>query len=79
MFGDDPTQFVRLDRLGDIGIHPGVQAASHVARHDERGHGHDRDMGIEHPSLAAPDETRRLEAVHLGHLAIHEHQIVTGA
>src|SRR5687768_17089385 len=71
----DPTAEYGLEildahRLGEIVIHPGCQAPLAIAVHRAGGHGDDGDMRAGRLVLA--DLGTCLEAIHLGHLAVHE-------
>ena len=72
---DGCVQFVRLDRLGDVAVHAGRQAALAVALHGVGGHGDDRACAGPSPASRRADRGRRLEAVHLRHLHVHQHQV----
>ena len=65
-----------LDRLGDIRIHPGGEAALAVPCHRVGRQRNDGDM-CAGETLPRPYRPRRLEAVHLGHLNVHQHDFET--
>ena len=67
-------QLRRSDRLADVVVHAGGEAQLTVAGHGVRRHGGDPRTGRCRP--AGTDPTRRLEPVELGHLDVHEHQVV---
>ena len=78
--GRDPTverveKDFRFERLGEVIIHARLETALAVALHGVRGHGNDwnAQAGLR---LARADKTRRFEAVHAGHLRIHQHRVV---
>ncbi len=58
---------------------PAAEALFPVALHCPRSHGDDGDPDAALPRLAAPDTPCGLEAVHLGHLAVHQHEVVGDA
>ncbi len=62
------------ERLGDIAVHPGGQAPLTVALHGIGGHGDNRQMAAGR-FFPLANRRRRLEAVHLRHLNVHQHQI----
>jgi hypothetical protein len=55
-------------------VHGCIEAALAVALHRVRGHRDDRDV-FSRASLPLANHRRRLEAVHLGHLDIHQHEV----
>ena len=64
-----------LERLGDVPVHPGFEAALAVALHGVGRHGDDRDVLTARGPLALADRGGGLEAVHLRHLHVHEDQV----
>ena len=74
MSGDGLEQLLRLDRLGDVAIHADFEAALAIPLHGMGSHGNNGDVPSGSP-LASTDRQRGLEAVHLGHLHVHQHQI----
>ncbi len=64
----------RLDRLGDIAVHARLQAALPIALDGVGSHRDDRDVPA-CPPLSLADAGRRLEAIHLGHLHVHQDQV----
>ena len=76
---EDVEQVVALDGLGEVVVHPGLDAPLAVARHRVRGHRDDRHARPALGGLAGADAARRLEPVELGHLAVHEHEVVPRA
>ena len=66
-------QHRHVDRLGDVIVHPGLEAALALAGHRVRGH---RDHWRHGIAPVAPDLARGLESVHHRHLAVHQHRIV---
>ena len=66
-------QVVRVDRLGDVVVHAGVDAAFAIAAHRVGGH---RDDGQFTPVRQAADRAGRRDAVHDRHLHVHEHDVV---
>ena len=72
--GDGLEQLLGADRLGDIGVHAGLQAAFAVAFHGVRGDRHDGDV-VPGLLLAGADGGRGIVAVQLGHLDVHQDQI----
>src|SRR2546428_7745652 len=71
---DDLEEFLRTDRLTDIGIHAAIETPLAIPLHCIAGHCNDRNM-ITGGLFLLSDGSRRLEAVHLGHLNIHEDNI----
>ena len=67
-------QLVRTDRLGDVVIHPGGEAGLAVLGHRVRRHRDDARASLRRPALADP--ARSIETVQLGHLHVHEHDVV---
>lgn len=65
-------QTPQLHRLGQIIVHPFTQASIPVARHRIRRHGDDGDIRSHRRANGASG----LVAVHHGHLAIHQYQVV---
>ena len=70
-----------LDRLGDVIVHPSLQATLAITRHGIGGHGDDIHLTKiigNHPAtphLARPDRFCCFNTVHHRHLHIHEDQI----
>src|SRR5882724_5490649 len=71
-------QFIGLHRLGDVVVHPGGEAALAIALHGIRRHGDDGHVRA-YRRFALADRGRRLVAIHLRHLAVHEHGMVADA
>ena len=71
---EDGDDFGFVDGLGDVVVHAGVEAALAITLHRVGGHGDDDDVAI--GRLAAADLFGGLVAVHHGHLAIHENEVV---
>ena len=67
-------QRLGADRLGQVVVHPGRQAHLAVAFHRIGRHRHDPRPGLARPARADP--AGRLEPVQLGHLDVHEHDVV---
>src|SRR5262249_2110234 len=67
-------ELVDADRLRDVALHAGFEARLAVAVHGVRGHRDDPRPPLQGHLLH--DRTRCLEAVHFGHLHVHEHEIV---
>ena len=67
-------QLRRTDRLADVVVHAGGEAQLAVTGHRVGRHGGDPRTGRRRP--AGTDPTRRLEPVELGHLDVHQHQVV---
>ncbi len=71
-------EFLGADRFGEVVVHPGSDARFAVALHRVGGHRHDPDRL--RPALgwgrAGPDLAGCLQAVHLGHLDVHQHEVV---
>src|ERR1700691_2424758 len=70
------SELSRLHGLADDVVHAGGNAAiavflQHAGR--ERDYGHGRHAGV---GFTAPNFHGRIEAVHLGHVAIHEYEVV---
>ena len=68
------VQFVSPDRLGNVSVHSGLQAALPVPRHRMRGHG-DNGQVLSGGRLLLPDGGGGLKAVHDGHLNVHQDQV----
>src|SRR5687768_2152672 len=64
----------RRERFGEIFVEARIEAALTVLGHGMRGDRDDRDVPLRH-ELRAPDGRRRLEAVHLRHLDVHQDEI----
>ena len=71
---DGVEERARIDRLGQVAVHSGRQAAFAIAAHGVRRHRDDADVP---PALALqqPDGGGCFEAVHVRHLDVHEHEI----
>ena len=73
-------QRVETDRLGQVIVHAGAKAALAVAGHGIRGHcddvhvTHYAVLGLRQLGIA--NATRGFEAVHSGHLAVHQDHVV---
>ena len=67
-------QRIDPDRLDHVVVHAGGQARLAVALHRVGGHRDDARALAVRPSRR--DAPRRLEAVHLGHLHVHQHHVV---
>jgi len=63
------------ERLGEVVVHAGREALLAILLHGAGGEGQDGDVTVR-PHLGRADRTGRLEAVHLGHLTVHEDEIV---
>ena len=63
-----------VDGFGDVVVHAGLQTALAIPFHGVGRYCDDRDMCVR-MSLFLPDQLRRLETVHFGHLHIHEHHV----
>ena len=59
------------DRLGQVTVHASGQAGLAVALHGVGRHGDDVDV-----AARRPDATCRFEAIHLGHLHVHQDEVV---
>src|ERR1019366_6765799 len=68
------VEFFAPDRFGEVAIHAGVHAALVVALHGVRGHGDDG-LVPAGAALTLADRGGGFEAVHLGHLYVHQHQM----
>ena len=64
----------RIDRLGQIAVHAGGEAALAIAAHRVRGHGDDP-HARRGALLARADAGGRFEAAHLRHLHVHQHDV----
>src|SRR5581483_5891654 len=71
---DGVANFVELDRLGDVIVHAGVETEFAVALEGVGGDGDD--LGLAFGRKAAANGAGGLEAVHLRHLHVHEHELV---
>ncbi|OPZ58073.1 MAG: Outer membrane protein TolC precursor [Deltaproteobacteria bacterium ADurb.Bin510] len=64
------------DGLGDIIVHPGFETFFAVALHRVCGHRNDQHIGIADGGVGTADAARGFQAVHFGHLYIHQHQVI---
>ena len=71
---DGLEQVAGADRLGDVAVHPGLEALLAVALHGVGGQGDDGQMQAGRLFLEA-DRLRRLEAAQFGHLHVHEDEV----
>ena len=71
---DGGEQQARIERLRQIAVHPGRQTALAIAGHRVRGHRDDAHVPAGPPFFPA-NRRRRLEAVHLRHLHVHQDEI----
>jgi hypothetical protein len=71
---EDGDYFGFVDGLGKVVVHAGVKATLTISLHGVGGHGDDDDVAIWR--LGAADLFGGLVAVHNGHLAIHEDEVV---
>ena len=72
---DGRLQVVDLNRLGDVGVHAGLDGVPHVIHKGVGGHGDDGDA----PGLrvgSGADGPRCLVSVHHRHLHVHQDQVV---
>ena len=75
-----PLQLLAIERLGQIVVHAGAATVVGGAFHGVRGQRDDRDAARRaRLALLAADFARRLVAVELRHLAIHQDQVVRSA
>ncbi len=72
---NDGSQFEEVHGLDHVVVHAGFQALLPDFVVGVGGHGHDGDVGLFHASLAGADDARGLDAVHAGHLDVHEGQV----
>ena len=72
---DGVEEDVRVNRLGNVIVHPGGDAGGTLLERGMRGHGDDRQR---RETAVGTDVRRRLIAIHLGHLQIHEDHVVGG-
>jgi len=73
---EDPAQLLQREGLAQVIRHARPQALLTVALHRVCGQRHDRDWSLLAPCLLqAADRRGRLQAVHLRHLHVHEHQV----
>ena len=70
------VQLIGGDRFGDIVIHPGDHTLFPVSLHGVGGHCNHRDAVILHGGVGVANSPRCFVAVHQGHLAIHQYQVV---
>ena len=63
------------DRLAEVAVHAGVEAALAVRVEGRRGQGDDRHARASLARLGRAHEARRLEPVHAGHLQVHEDEV----
>ena len=71
---DGIEQILEVDRLRHVAVEAGLEAPLAIAAHRVGGDGHERKMLARGPLVRA-DGGRRLEAVHLRHLHVHEHHV----
>ena len=71
----DLFQLQRVQRLGQMAVHAGLQTALPVAGAGIGRQGHDRDAPPR-GGFFLPDRPGRFQTVHLGHLHVHEDQVV---
>ncbi len=71
---EDRDDFGFVDGLGDVVVHAGFDAAFAIGLHGVGGHGDDD--GVAAGRFGAADLFGGLVAVHDGHLAIHENEVV---
>ena len=71
---ENGDHFRFVDGFGDVVVHAGIEAALAIALHRVGGHGDDDDVTT--GRLSAADLFGGLVAVHDGHLAIHEDEVV---
>jgi len=64
------------NRLGDVVVHARFQAVLPIALQGVGGHCDDGDPVLLDRGLRIADVARGFEAVHLGHLYVHEHKVV---
>ena len=71
---EDGDDFGFIDGLGDVVVHSGFDAALAIGLHSVSSHGDDD--GVAAGRLGAADLFGGLIAIHHGHLAIHENEVV---
>ena len=69
-----PRQLVCANWLGQVVVHPGREARFAILRPHVRGHGDDAGADPRRPALADP--TGGVETVQLGHLDVHQDDVV---
>ena len=62
-----------IDRFGEVIVHAGVEAALAVFGGDARGQGDDGGLGL---TLTCANGAGGFVSVHLGHVAVHEDDVV---
>ena len=67
-------EVAQLDRLGQVAVHAGFEAGFAVAGHRVGGHRDDARQALR--PAPAHDRARGLQAVDLGHLDVHQHDVV---
>jgi len=72
--GDAREEHARAERLRHVVVHPGRKARLAILRKRVRGHRDDVRPALGRPALDNP--ARRVEAVELGHLDVHQHDVV---
>ena len=77
-FLHDVSQLPRLDRLGKVVVHSRLQTFFPVSGYGISGEGNDRNMRVARSRPALPDAARRLIAIHLRHLAVHQDHVIVG-
>jgi hypothetical protein len=72
---EDGPQLLDVEGFGEVVVHAGGAALLAVFGEDVGGERDDRQAGQLVLGLVRADAARRLEAVHLGHLAVEQHEI----
>src|SRR5215467_15516146 len=72
--GDQFQQTIRIDGLGNIFIHPLLKAFFTIALHGMSSHSNDWEV-VSRDLFTLPNGGRGGEAIHLGHLQIHQYEI----
>jgi len=75
VLAEHAEQVAGADRLRQVGVHAGLQALLAIAGHRQRREGHESDARQALRLLAPADLCGGLEAAHVGHVNVHEHQV----
>src|ERR1019366_7100497 len=72
-FIEHARKLARFDWFGQVVIHSRLHALLAIPCHGVGGHGHDRNSRIQRSCRGGPNQPRSFKAIHLRHLAVHEH------
>ena len=74
--GQERPQAFQDYRLANVVVHAGREALLTVAGHGMSGHGDD--IGLGEAAVAGADTPSCFVAIHFGHLAVHQNDVVMG-